>query len=800
MEAIVGIDDPWTSVQLPFNITNLRTSDFYPGLQLELVNSGVYASGDEYSYEYLKLLLFGTLKTLARFNNPGVPQNILIRRCIDAVKNYGFAPRSKNNKDESILVHSLWLNSESDFYQRTRIHGQAVIPTLWSSTDISIDEHAQNTHRLWQTTNPRVFDIAPGGWHPGYSSEAPAFEKVTRAKKHYNDAVATESESVTAIGPRRLCKKETKVPIPGHEKVVWLRNHASPDVKSYEDFFSFAAPVFNEYQSSAKRGNFLPNVGSNVRRIFVKQTIRIFLAQQCRLDLNAAHYAFLIGKNVLPSYPPDGYERSVFRFPWFNDSYREDRRGLSSPFRSIQGYRTYTNTLHAHMHAFQRHCFPHVMEPLDKMATDSAWTENFPLTMQEIVFYIVTVLDETYRYNFYRNKIVAEYYNDDQQTWLDRQIQHFNNSLEFTGVLNVLVRERNIRITDELLKTAWEEWLSWNTFDQNLQVMDNDALTKARIKLRHIRRMLPNKKSNVLPDDCIMILNKMRDCVMARYRVWQQSYFPFRDENVHDTYKQIARNMNRTFGRRMRSSRPLPNDNDRFAYTFHEHICLASADEFGTLLNLLSESDDYATAFFFKYFDIDELFWERQFPYNQAVAVGTYLLRDTFLTFTWFDNFFIAAMGKRQTDAREPTTYTVDYSDLERDLQIKDIMLNESEPVLGVHNINSQDYSTFKRGTFCVWVMHLPWLRNWTSSDWRVTLSSDDEYEGVSGNLPGTMDVPFWWVLGKYRYYLRPIDMKYSISLTYVCKHNPPRALYDTKVLGEFVKKGQISFTVNKNK
>lgn len=824
---ILGTEEPWMPLEVPIELgDDDRVDRFFWGLDEELLTMAVRSSGDQDSTQYLKSLLYGPLNTLSSFNDSeGTSAADRISRLLAIIKLVGKIPRWKNEEEESFVAHEIWRQSEPYYYARTRAHVDAVVPFVWHDTDLDPTEAVRETNRVWRRTRAVVGEVIPGGAHPGYSFDAPALAKAREGADRAASAMAEEAVHAVVEGPSIEHNRSTRPLYGALDRISWARTVSQPDDGIYEDLFGFVTPLPSE-QSDGKRGPFLPLNTANVRRHYVTPLVRWFIKYQCRLDLNAIHYAHLLGNNLLPS--PDDFPRlppsARRRTTWWSSEWLTPAGNpgdlFATPFRAISGYDLYRDTLKMHMWAFGRKCFPHVLEPLEAMATDASWLSEFPITVEEIKSYIMMTLDETFRVAYYRRLQTDTELGQIQAAWVQRRIANQAISTDYTGALNLLLRERGLGVSDTLLEDAWSQWRIYNSYGARPEGLLGEAYDKTRDKLRVLRTALPsttgkfNAPPSVLPE-----LHKMRVTVMARYRAWLYGYKPWLPSAQDRSFRNATTLISDAFRRGYDVDGLIGQDPELgTSHAAAMHFGLAGHITADTTDRMLSRAVDSAVFPWMMWFvlrtsDSIKLAiakWEDAYPLDAAVALAVDGFRKTFLKFSLFAPAMRATLGRPQTNAAFPATYALDREDLERDLLVVDRQVNRSTYVGNPYDLHRQRADTYVGDRRVVWVLAAPWNRRWKSRTVEWTIDQLDEQMREHWPWHGR-DIPRLGNLFQIRlpdeWMMRTTDGRRSDSeramivgylWDWLChfEHDPPRADFGTDVDAHFRLRGQLGVMV----
>lgn len=759
--------------------------------------------------------MYGALNVIASFNDPTASATVRRTMIESIIVKYAQIPHWKNENEMALIAHDLWLLQEPDYYAKTRIHGRALFPVR-SSIESGIDEIPKRivemTKRVWSHAYPHLWEIAPGGSHSP-PSDALQLECIRRISSAINvHDSAEEVAQVRLSEPVRPKINDPLIGVPpiGEEPVISsIMSRSRPSDPVYEDLLSFLAPLHTIGSPSQARDHRMTVRGSTLpgRRIFVKEVLRWFVTQQCKFELTAIHYAYLVHCGLLPnpvSNLPNAHPQATRRRPIWSYTDDSDRSNRSVPFRAIEGYEAYNSVLDVHMRVFADKCFPFVLDPIVNLLTDAAWLETFPLTLEEVTFMIVMTIDETY-HNKYYQELLPTVEEQHQQSIKDRIEKQFMNLL---GELSILVQYHRVIVPDEVIIEAWNMWDQFNNIDiAHANAMTKLAYRSAMDLLKHIRRVLPGARADTAINLSSMNvqLEGLRSTVIARWRAWTRGYAPFR--NVRVTVNHVHGTLNR----------------------------LQSVDDPNTPLNFPPRIDQYATAFCNEFaskitcdgtgvmftafsagrtgynpFSIDAMirplerfsrWWEKTIPLSSAIASAIQHFRNFVLDYVYYSTYMNAALGRVQTVRTLPYSYAPDYTDELEDLatarELRYRMMRSS----AVHVINGDDPGAHINNPFRIMVSGLPWNRQWTGNmqrRWSLRPGRTEHIEDTNEtSLIRRIHVPDRWIMKHFHPKANAnalVDYKWIIDCKF--QYSPPGADSDFAVQYQFVIDGSIPVNI----
>jgi hypothetical protein len=837
MENLLGFLNPgdvWNPLEIPLQHGELDLSALHWGMEFHMVTWGVRSAADHHSAQYLKILLYGALNSICAFNLPGAGNATRIAHLERIVREYGMIPHWKNRHEESAISHGLWILQDPHYYHLA--HGDALLPMVWSPEDLDTNPLQAHTRDVWRRTRAKIWEISPSLRIEGVrmSRNGAEFQRLfPRPEDPGNrENCGLEMADVDIVGPLLMDRDDGFPESTGEmERLAWNRVHSKPAVPIYENLMGFVAPVSRDTNPSSNlsrgqsRGTSLPFHAATARRSYVTHLLRWFLQYQCRFELNAIHYSFLTGNGLLPDHEhhidPEWNSRRIPK--WDPDLGPDDRRP-ASPFRAIYGYEIYRDTLRAHMHAFQRQCYPHVLFPLENLLEDASWLETFPVSIEEVKFLLMFALEESFRREFYKAGVFRfrDRMDEEQTAWFQRRIEQSAPWMNFTGELLILARDWKFSITDSILEDAWDQWVLFNHLTGPLPEIHRSAMDAARLQMQNLRRIFPspeNSSSNlpsVLPK-----LEEIRRTVMSRYMCWLHGYVPFvHDSEAIQTANELAQDaMNEIMDVLDRRDLALNTglavglvQTDRL-YTdrmntivprfLHQSFAGSiTADTMGRMLAriALSGYDPYEEWFPPGRFALDlrqdTEWWNRQFPRQIAITSAIHYFRVAFMDRVYYAPYMDAALGRIQEDLSLPRTYAMDTLDAERDLIFTDIQIHRSRNIGFPIAIQRRKQEQYMENPHVMLIKGIPWHRNWKERilTWILT-DADTRAEGsVQPITFFRLHLPDRWIVKTTKWNSdripAEIQYKWNWETEFVFEADdsiaPVRLVYDFRIAGAF--------------
>ncbi len=786
----LGTDDydslwnTWSQQNGPVAVVDDR-SLILPGIERRLVDRGIRSAADRSSVQYLKLLIYGTLNTIASFNDPEADAT---RRCAtieSAIAKCAQIPHWEEDESEMLIVmHDLWLMQEPDYYTKTRIHGRALFPVHVPTGQSMVE----TTAALWGRLNPHVWEISPGG-----SNSPMAMEHNMECTKRLIRAVdgrdvARESACVRASEPVRMNTGPVESPDIGDESVLSMHaNRSMPNDPVYENLFQFLTPLPISRSDLRDRRVQLRIAGMTGRRLYIRELLRRFVNIQCKFDLNSMQYAFLVHANVLPDHSvhvPLGYDPHVFhRRPIWSYTDDSDRSTRSTPFRSIEGYGVYNSVLDVYMRMFAETCYPFVLDPIVDLVSDPSWLESFPLTREEVEFMILVSIDETFHTRFYDELYVTG--GDELKTWIDQRKRR--NFMSMLGELNLLVQHFQVTVPDHVIVGAWNTWTRFNEIGLNEPDHVKTAFKAAQDQLKHIRRLLPGARStsmHTLPS-VMDTLHGIRSAVMTRWYAWTRGYGPFRE-------------MNQTLLQMRDALRALPQIGNPHVPLIHIPIVRAYANALCNGFAMMIAND--ATGMMLAEFESDDrisIIWgdpvmvrpleryshwmERTVLIASAIASAMHLFRTHVLEYVYYAPFMRATMGRIQHNRTVPYTYASDCADELKDLLLSKTLRYSVQRGGAEHVVSRNRSESYMNDPYSVLLLGMPWHRKWTgaSRHWRLRINGSTQTErSIQPAAIREVKIPDHWTVHKTESdpQLRETELllDYEWAFDYSFHYSPP--------------------------
>lgn len=834
MEELLGFTDQgqiWQPLENPLVTEEIGLSMLHWGMELEMVSRGVRSSADVSSSQYLKILLYGALNSISALNNlSGMRNEQRLENLKNIIADYGLIPHWNNTNEESHISHELWFAKNPNYY--ILVNGYALKPMVWSPADTDTDEMIKKTKLLWKRTRACIFEIGPSG--PGCDPRSfmtiPEFSTIPmKSDDPGNEEICgMEDVDLEIEGPIIRSKKpgvDDPISSGELESLAWNRVRSEPNDPVYENIFEFVSPVSTDISPDVPKRSelILPNVAYSSRRNYVTHLLRWFIKYQCKIELNAIHYMYLAASDLLPDIESEDILISR-RSPILNP-YRILTG--ATPFRSIYGYEIFKDTLQAHMHAFQRKCYPHVFFPLENMLDDMAWLETFPVTIEEVKFMIMFILDESFRVTNYTLtlKKFGHTMEEEQTKWIESRLENASPWMNFLGELVVLVQDNNVSIHDNILEDAWDQWKLLNNLNGVLTAIHKDALDSTRKQLQNLRRILPNPNDKDSPQKAlpsvIHNLVEIRQMVLSRWKCWLYGYKPFKESEIPRTIR-AAYILERNAADKIMSARrngnidrkkKLNNATTDLEVATFLHNSFAGAitcDIMGRTLAYLIDSIQDDNGLYHLWFSERKQYvellreyielWDLNCPVQRTITSAIHYMRVAFLRYVYYAPYMDAVFARPQLNPISARTYSLDALDIERDLHFAYILQSESSRIAVPLVFMRSRPSTFLENPHMILMMHMPWNRNWKTRKtfWEIELLNlrKQEEETFQSNASFMVRVPDQWIIRATRDMWTDTEMPLRMNYTWnwvseisfdgakYNADNPVELSYDFKIRG----------------
>lgn len=710
-----------------------------PGLLAAFARMGVRSSDSRVSQQYLQLIVYGVLNSLARFNDPSATHPQIRDTILRAIGDLGQIPHwpsreVHSNGEEAFVAHALWLTQEPDYYKKTRINGNALL-MIFRRTEEQ-DKVKEDTTKLWGSILPYVWQVLGTGVR---DERIDTLKCEARARDAMARSASKELVHVRVMGPHVSVFCDNAPPI-GEEPV--LAEHvvkSRPNERIYEDVFTFASPLPVTAPARDERINASPS-RLVWRRLYVRELVRWFVSYQCKLELAALHYAYLVRMGILPSENDWALRGSDANVPPL-------KRGVSmthestrpNAFQVILPYKLYNNVLSVHMGNIVRTCMPYVLDPVIALVNDHAWLEMFPISREEVMYFVAHLLDETYRARYYEAMVTERVITLEwARTY---KLKHLSGSI---GELSIIMSRHGVGATDAVLHEAYEMWDAFN--EDNVEPYPHLRAKAKRTTteyMKHVRRTLPRAADETLPS-IRAPLEGIRRMVYARWHLWRERYSTFRTPytdalKVKEFYNACIRVC--PIAEKVNSQRRI-----RTWATFMCGVwsdCVACDVNGRAIVILRDIGCDVVVRNGTRH---GEPLWSVDL--NNAVSIAIETFRDHVLEYVCYTPYMRKVFEREQQNRELPCTYAADVADELRQLCLNHMMRYKVSS-RGAEELSRMEQRTRARARY-VAVLGIPHHRDWSKVKIRWTMTDERDIETtttIESHLSGIYQIPDDWVL-----------------------------------------------------